>query len=262
MAIYPLKNIAIGGNTYQIAGGEFYVVEIETQNTSASTFAAFPSKSHIISDSTVTVYDKDGNVQSGFDFTKLLSAPCMAHIITHGSGGNIDSYAGLIGIDASSAPTYFSISFESDWKSPSNVNTRYGIILDILQGSIDAVDGYALEVGGGSSSLPVLAASTGSSLPANLVDFAYISANTQFYIWAKPDDATLMSLNDIKTLLQDGPVQMKDQNGYVTIGLRDSSTIWFMRPVDDYSPIKMIYCTYSSGTQKWTVSAVKQITAS
>ena len=91
MATYPLKNIAIGGNTYQIQGGEFYVVEIETSNTSTDDFAAFPSKTHIISDSTVTVYDKDGNVQSGFDFTKLLSAPCIAHIITHGSGGNIDS---------------------------------------------------------------------------------------------------------------------------------------------------------------------------
>lgn len=263
MATYPLKNITIGGNTYQIQGGEFYVVEIETQNTSASTFAAFPSKSHIINDSTVTVYDKDGNVQSGFDFTKLLSAPCMAHIITHGSGGNIDSYAGLIGVANIQAPTYFSISFESDWKSPNSVNTRYGVMLDILQGSIDAVDGYALEVGGGGgSSLPVLAAMDGSSLPGNSTDFRYISANTSFYIWAKETSAVLMSLTDIMNLLQDGPVQMKDNSGYVTIGLRDSSTIWFLRPVDDYSPLKMIYCTYSSGTQKWTVSGVKNITLS
>ena len=101
-----------------------------------------------------------------------------------------------------------------------------------------------------------------SSLPGNETDFTSISMNTQFYIWAKPDSASLMSLNDIKTLLADGPIMLKDRSGYVTIGLRDSSTIWFLRPVDDYAPLKMIYCTYSSGTQKWTVSAVKQITLS
>lgn len=262
MATYPLKNIAIGGNTYQIQGGEFYVIEVDVQGFSSDDFAAFPQSTNITSSSTVTVYDKDGNVISGFDWSKLASAPCIAHIITNGSGGNIDSFAGFIGIDANQYPTYYSASFESDWKSPSSVPTRYGVRIDIIQGSIDEVRGYALEVGGGGSSLPVLAAMNGSSLPGSLTDFAHISANAQFYIWAKPDNATLMSLTDITNLLKDGPVQMKDQTGYVSIGLRDSSTIWFMRPVDDYSPIKMIYCTYSSGTQKWTVSAVKQITAS
>ena len=182
MATYPLKNIAIGGNTYQIQGGEFYVVEIETSNTSADDFAAFPSKTHIISDSTVTVYDKDGNVQSGFDFTKLLSAPCIAHIITHGSGGNIDSYAELIGVDASSAPTYFSISFESDWKSPSYVSTRYGIILEILQNGIDAVDGYALEIGGGGGGGSNLCLTLKTTTGGNMT-FAQCIENTSFRLF-------------------------------------------------------------------------------
>lgn len=262
MATYPLKNIVIGGNIYQIQGGEFYVIEVVTQNFSADDFAAFPQSTNITSDAIVTVKDKDGNVQSSFDWSKLASAPCVAHIVTHGSGGNIDSYAALIGIDANQYPTLYSASFESEWKSPSSVPTRYGIRLDILNNSIDEVRGYAIQVGAGGGGLPVLAAMDGSSLPGNLTDIAHISANTQFYIWAKVDSASLMSLNDIKTLLADGPVQMKDRNGYVTIGLRDSSTIWFLRPVDDYAPIKMIYCTYSSGTGKWTVSAVKNITAS
>lgn len=262
MAIYPLKNITIGGNTYQIAGGEFYVIEVGIQGYSASDFAAFPQSTNITSGSTVTVYDANGTVQSGFDWSKLASAPCIAHIITSGSGANIDSFAGFIGVDANQYPTLYSASFESDWKSPSSVPTRYGVRIDILQNSIDEIRGYAIQVGAGGGGLPVLAAMNGSSLPGTLTDFAHISASAQFYIWAKPDSASLMSLIDIKNLLQDGPVQMKDQTGYVSIGLRDSSTIWFMRPVDDFSPIKMIYCTYSSGTQKWTVSAVKQITAS
>lgn len=262
MAIYPLKNIAIGGNTYQIAGGEFYVIEVVVQNYSADDFAAFPQSTNITSSSTVTVYDKDGNVQSGFDWSKLASAPCVAHIITNGSGGNIDSFAGFIGIDANQYPTYYSASFESDWKSPSSVPTKYGVRIDILQNSVDEIRGYAIQVGAGGGGLPVLAAMDGSSLPGNLTDIAHISQNAHFYIWVKEDSAVLMSLNDIKTLLQDGPVMMKDNSGYVTIGLRDSSTIWFLRPVDDYAPIKMIYCTYSSVTQKWTVSAVKNITAS
>lgn len=262
MAIYPLKNIAVGGNTYQIAGGEFYVIEVDVQNYSASDFAAFPQSTNITGSSTVTVYDKDGNVQSSFDWSKLASAPCVAHIITGGSGANIDSYAGFIGIDANQYPTLYSASFESDWKSPSSVPTKYGVRIDILQNNIDEVRGYALQVGAGGGGSPVLAAMNNSSLPGNETDFTSISMNTQFYIWAKPDSASLMSLNDIKTLLANGPVMLKDRSGYVTIGLRDSSTIWFLRPVDDFSPLKMIYCTYSSGTQKWTVSAVKQITLS
>ena len=137
MAIYPLKNISIGGNTYQIQGGEFYVIEVDVQNYSASDFAAFPQSTNITGSSTVTVYDKDGNVQSSFDWSKLASAPCVAHIITGGSGANIDSFAGFIGIDANQYPTLYSASFESDWKSPNSVPTKYGVRIDILQNSID-----------------------------------------------------------------------------------------------------------------------------
>lgn len=159
MATYPLKNLNVGSNTYQIKGGEFYVIEVGVQGYSADDFAAFPQSTNITSSSTVTVYDKDGNVVPGFDWSKLASVPCISHIITSGSGGNIDSYAGFIGIDGNQYPTLFSASFESDWKSPSSVPTRYGVRIDILQGSIDEVRGYALQVsaggGGGSSTYEV-----------------------------------------------------------------------------------------------------------
>ena len=242
MATYPLKNIKIGSDTYQIQGGEFYVIEVETSNTSADAFAAFPSKTHILNNSTITVYDKDGNVQQGFDFTKLLSAPCIAHIITHGSGGNINSYAGLIGVDVIQGSTYFAISFESDWKSPSNVNTRYGIIIEVLQGSIDAIDGYALEIsggGGGGGFTPLHLMKNGS-----IISLPNITGSDTLEII--DSNNTSLTMNDIEGLLATDSILMIEQVS--------GSAFRTYTPIANIDTVnKYLYLTFNSMTDPYVM---------
>lgn len=255
MATYPLKNISIGGDTYKIAMPPVYVIKC-SGSLGVTDWTDWQAGGVTLN--TPTLY-KDG-VQIN-DWSELTPESNVSFEYT------IDdtNYTTFKLSEVSSNPGYGSSSYQFEYISseagsiPDSL--AYIVRIGFFGGSLTTKKGYRIPLAssGGGGSL-VLAAMTSSSLPGNKISFTSASQGTSFYIWVKEDSPVLQSLTDIKTLLADGPVTMVDDSGYVTIGLRDSSTIWFIRPVDDYAPVKLIYCTYSSGTQKWTVSAVKNIT--